>query len=74
KKSRSYKKSYCSHKKKSRSYKKSCRTHKKSYRSHKKYYKKPHHHCDDYKRHDDYDSKKEYWKDGNCWVVKKKYK
>jgi len=22
----------------------------------------------------DYESKKEYWKDGNCWVVKKKYK
>ncbi|MFC9277500.1 spore gernimation protein GerQ, partial [Bacillus spizizenii] len=30
-----------------------------------------HHH---YKKEDDYHSKKEFWKDGNCWVVKKKYK
>ncbi|MCY9188084.1 spore gernimation protein GerQ, partial [Bacillus mojavensis] len=38
-------------------------------RSHKKHGRKFQH-----RKKDDYDSKKEFWKDGNCWVVKKKYK
>ncbi|MCY7893936.1 spore gernimation protein GerQ, partial [Bacillus vallismortis] len=68
---------YCSHKRRSRSCKKSYRSHNKPYypdkKSHKKHYKKPHHHYR-HKKDDDFHSKKEFWKDGNCWVVKKKYK
>ncbi|MEC0780719.1 spore gernimation protein GerQ, partial [Bacillus atrophaeus] len=51
-------------------HKKKSRSHKKSYRSHKHFCSKR---SRSYKK-DYYYSKKEFWKDGNVWTVKKKYK